>query len=154
MPETTLVITDTSCLIVLTRIGALDVLHRLYAEVTVTDVIAGEFGEPLPEWLRVRRAVNTAYQQLLEATLDPGEASAIALAMETDGALLVVDDLKGRREAQRLGLRITGTLGVLYKAKEMGIVPQLAPLLALLQQEGFRIAPAIIDELLHRAGEA
>ncbi len=153
MPET-LVITDTSCLIAMTRIGAMELLHKLYAPVVVTDVIAGEFGEPLPQWIEVRKVANAAYQQLLEATLDPGEASAIALAIEVGNVLLVIDDLKGRKEAKRLGLKITGTIGILYKAKETGIVPKLAPLLETLQQAGFRVAPEIINELLRMAGEA
>lgn len=154
MPDRMLVITDTSCLIALTRIGEMELLRKLYASIVVTDVIAREFGEPLPEWIEVCKVANAVYQQLLEATLDPGEASAIALAMETDNALLVIDDLKGRKEAKRLGLKITGTLGLFYKAKEAGIVPKLAPLLEALQEAGFRIAPEIINELLRMANEA
>ncbi len=154
MLERTLVITDTSCLIVLGRIGATEILHKLYAEVVVTDVIAAEFGEPLPEWIEVRKVRNANYQKLLEASLDPGEASAIALAIETgENALLVIDDLKGRKEAARLGLRMTGTLGVLYKAREEGIVERLSPLLASVEKAGFRIAPSILAELLRKAGE-
>ncbi len=153
MREGTLIITDTSCLIVLSRIGALGVLHGLYRTVVVTDVIAGEFGEPLPEWIEVRKVANGAYQKLLEASLDAGEASAIALAIETDDALLVVDDLKARREAARLGIRMTGTLGILFRARERGVVPEIAPLIAAMEEAGFRIAPAIIDELLLKVGE-
>ncbi len=153
MPEQTLVITDTSCLIVLSRIGEMELLHKLYSPVVVTHTIEGEFGEPLPEWIEVRGVSNTAYQKLLEATLDQGEASAIALAIEIPGALLVVDDLKARREVARLGLSMTGTLGILHKAKQKGIVPRLAPLLEKVEKSGFRISPAIIDEMLHRVGE-
>jgi predicted nucleic acid-binding protein len=131
----------------------MDLLHKLYPVVVVTDVIAAEFGEPLPEWMDIRKVSNTAYQRLLEATLDAGEASAIALAIETRGALLVVDDLKARKEAARLGLRMTGTLGILFKAKETGHIPALRPLLEKVEQAGFRVAPSIIDELLQRAGE-
>jgi predicted nucleic acid-binding protein len=153
MPDHTLVITDTSCLIVLSRIGSMGLLHRLYRVVVVTDTIADEFGEPLPEWIEVRKVSNTAYQRLLEATLDAGESSAIALAIETPGALLVVDDMKARKEIMRLGLPMTGTLGILFKAKQAGVIPLLAPLLKEVEQAGFRVAPAIIDEMLRRVGE-
>ncbi len=153
MLDGTLVITDTSCLIVLSRIGALDLLHRLYRTVIVTDVIAAEYGEPLPEWMEVRRVANIAYQRLLEASLDAGEASAIALAIETGDVLLVVDDLKARREAARLNIPMTGTLGILFKAKENGIIPEIAPLIAAMEQAGFRVAPAIVDELLRKSRE-
>jgi predicted nucleic acid-binding protein len=131
----------------------MDLLHKLYPVVVVTDTIAGEFGEPLPEWIETRKVSNIAYQRLLEATLDPGESSAIALAMETPGSLLVVDDLKARKEVMRLGLPMTGTLGILYKAKQTGLVRHLAPLLGKVEKAGFRIAPAIVDEMLHRVGE-
>jgi predicted nucleic acid-binding protein len=129
-------------------------LHQLYKTVVVTDVIAAEFGEPLPKWIEIRKITNTAYQRLLEGTLDAGEASAIALAMETQGALLVVDDLKARKEASRLGLKMTGTMGILYRAKQAGIVPLLAPLLQNIEQAGFRISSAIVEELLRKSGEA
>ncbi len=119
----------------------------------VTAVIAEEFGEPLPEWVKIQNPEPTA-QRLLESTLDPGEASAIALSLQIEDPLLVIDDLKGRKEAKRLGLKITGTLGVLYKAKEIGVIPELAPLLDKVVESGFRIAPDIIDELRRRAGES
>ncbi len=153
MLDGTLVITDTSCLIVLSRIGALDLLHRLYRTVIVTDVIAAEYGEPLPEWMEVRRVANIAYQRLLEASLDAGEASAIALAIETGDVLLVVDDLKARREAARLNIPMTGTLGIIFKAKENGVISEIAPLIAAMEQAGFRVAPAIVDELLRKSRE-
>lgn len=153
MPDQTLVITDTSCLIVLSRIGKMDLLHKLYPTVVATHTIAGEFGETLPEWIEVRGVSNTAYQKLLEATLDPGEASAIALAIETQGALLIVDDLKARKEVARLGLPMTGTLGILYKAKQRGFIRQLTPMLDRVGKAGFRISPSIVEEMLRRVGE-
>ena len=138
----------------MSRIGALRLLREIFGTVVITNVIAEEFGEQIPEWIKVREAENTNYRQLLEATLDSGEASAIALAIELDGVLLVVDDLKARKEAIRLGLKIIGTLGILYKGKVTGLIPFIKPYLDKLQQEGFRIAPKIVTELLNRAGEA
>lgn len=98
-------------------------------------------------------AKNRSYQTLLEATLDPGEASAIALAMETENPLLVIDDLKGRKEATRIGLMITGTLGVLAKARERGIIGSLSDTVNDLQAAGFRIAPEIVRRLLEHVNE-
>ena len=68
--------------------------------------------------------------------------------METENTLLIIDDLKARREAKRLGLPITGTLGVLYAAKQKGLIPLLKPYLETLQSADFRIAPNIVKELL------
>ena len=78
--------------------------------VFVTTEIAQEFGEPLPKWIVIKQVKEKKYQQLLENTLDKGEASAIALALEMEDVLLILDDLKARKEAQKLGLKITGTL--------------------------------------------
>ncbi len=152
MPNT-IVITDTSCLIALTKIDALGLLRELYEHVIITQEICAEFGDVLPGWIEIREVTNKRYQQLLESTLDKGEASAIALAMELNDVLLVVDDLKGRKEAERLGLHITGTLGILFRAKQLGIISALKPCLDQLQASDFRIAPAIVQKLLHESKE-
>jgi len=82
-----------------------------------------------------------------------GEAAVLALARLSDDA----PDPHGRRlaraHARGLGLRITGTLGVILRAKRDGCVPAVAPLLRQLQDEGFRIAPATRGEVLRLAGE-
>jgi predicted nucleic acid-binding protein len=147
------VITDTSCLIALTKTGALDLLRLMYREIVVTDEIRDEFGEPLPDWIEIRSVRDRNYQQLLELTLDKGESSAIALALELENVLLIIDDLKARKEAKRLGLSMTGTLGVLYAAKQKGLIPALKPYLDALQSVDFRVAPHILEELLSLSGE-
>jgi predicted nucleic acid-binding protein len=141
-------IADTSCLIVLAKTNALGLLHQLYAEVIITEDVYAEFGDTLPEWIEVRPVVNKKYQQLLELNLDKGESSAIALAMETKDTLLIIDDLKARKEAKRLGFSVTGTLGVLYAAKQQELIPALKPYIDALQSVGFRIAAGIVKELL------
>jgi len=148
-----IIITDTSCLIALTKINVLHLLHELYEHVVITEEIYAEFGEPLPEWIEIKQVANKKYQQLLENTLDKGEASAIALAIELEEVLLVVDDLKGRKEAERLGLKITGTLGILFRMKQMGKLSVLKPYLEVLQTAGFRVAPAVIEKILQKSGE-
>jgi predicted nucleic acid-binding protein len=152
MPEIA-VITDTSCLIALTKTDAIDLLRLLYHEVVVTEDILDEFGEPLPEWIKVKPVTNKNYQRLLEATLDRGESSAIALSIELGDVLLIIDDLKGRKEAKRLGLKITGTLGLLFNAKQRGFIPALKPYLDKLQAVDFRVSPIIVKELLTMSNE-
>ena len=85
--------------------------------------------------------------------LDEGEASAIALAYNYEDATLILDDLKSRKEATTLGFKITGTLGVLYKMKEQGIINSLKENISLLTESGFRISPKLIDGLLKNTGE-
>ena len=147
------VIADTSCLIALTKIEAINLLKNLYEEVYITDEIALEFGESLPEWIRIENVKNKKYQQLLDLYLDLGEASAIALALEKVDALLILDDLKGRKEAEKLGFRITGTLGILFKAKKVGLIPELKSYVEKLKVVGFRISPKIEEEILRKSNE-
>ena len=127
MPE--VVIADASCLIVLTKIGELEVLQRLYGAVLTTPIVAAEFGKPLPEWIRLESARDTQRQRELATRLDAGESSAIALALEKPGSLIILDDYKARQAADRLGVRLTGTLGILIRAKKSGVIPALQPIL-------------------------
>jgi predicted nucleic acid-binding protein len=123
------IISDTSCLILLDKIGELEILHTLYGNIITTQQVASEFGGILPGWIVIVNPVNKNYQTIIEASLDKGEASAIALAVEYDDCLLIIDDLKGRKFALQLGLQITGTLGVLIEAKSGGHIPFLKPIL-------------------------
>jgi len=148
-----IVIADTSCLIALTNIEAIDILKELYQEVYITEEILNEFGEAVPDWIKIEKVKNEKYKKLLEQLLDSGEASAIALALEYDNVLLVLDDLKGRKEAERLGFKITGTLGVLFKAKQEGIIKELKLYLERLKHVGFRISEKIENEILKRSNE-
>lgn len=152
MPEN-IVIADTSCLIALTNIEALHVLKALYSNVFITPEIAREFDEVLPEWISVEEVSNKKYQQILATRLDLGEASAIALAMEKNEVLLILDDLKGRKEAEKLGFTITGTLGVLYKAKKENVIELIKRYLDSLKTVGFRISSELEMNLLERSGE-
>ena len=152
MPNIT-VIADTSCLIALSKIEAIELLKKLYEEVYITEEIALEFGESLPEWVRIENVKNKKYQQLLDLYLDLGEASAIALALEKIDVLLILDDLKGRKEAEKLGFRITGTLGILFKAKKVGLITELKSYIEKLKAVGFRLSPKIEDDILRKSNE-
>lgn len=82
MPE--VVISDTSCLILLKKIDELPLLRECYQRVLITDVIAAEFGEPLPAWIVIRNANDNNVIRMLRQLVDPGEASAFALAFEVN----------------------------------------------------------------------
>lgn len=88
----------------------------------------------------------------LRLLVDPGESEAIALAYEK-GVRIILDDRKARGLAQRLGIPVTGTVGLLLKAKQEGILPALCPLLDALDQVGFRISEALRAEALRLADE-
>lgn len=148
-----IIISDTSCFIILTNIGEFDLLRKVYGEVTTTVDIANEFGEQLPEWVKIRPIKDKYRQQLLEMQIDKGESSAIALALETQDNTLILDDYKARKIAEQLGLSYTGTIGVIIKAKLKGIIPSIKPLLEKISRTDFRISAEIELQALKDANE-
>ena len=85
--------------------------------------------------------------------IDKGESSAIALAIETKGSTLILDDYKARKIAERLGIRFTGTIGVVIKAKLSGIIPSIKPILEKIKRTDFRMTVEIELQALKEAGE-
>jgi predicted nucleic acid-binding protein len=149
--EYEVVIADTSCLILLEKIGELDLLRLIFGRVTITNEIAREFGSDLADWFTVRWVKNANLQH--DFDLDPGETSAIALALELDSVLVILDDYKARKVAQRMGLEISGTLGVVLKAKRLNIIDSVRPLLEKIQLTNFRYSQKVFDQILSLAGE-
>ncbi len=147
------IISDTSCLIQLELIGELELLYKLFGSITVTPEIVDKFHGQLPDWIIIESASNKTYQRILEASLDIGEASAIALAIEQGECLLIMDDWKGRKLAEKLGLTITGTLGVLINAKLSGLVPSIKPYLIKMKSTGFRLFIDLEQHILQKSGE-
>lgn len=147
------VIADTSCFILLDKIDCLNILYELFREVTTTIEVSNEFGKLLPGWIKVETIKDKFQQTLLEAEIDRGEASAIALAMQMTNPLLILDDSKARRIAAKLNIQFTGTLGVLLKAKEAGIIPALKPILEKIQQTNFRFSKNVFLDILRAANE-
>lgn len=89
----------------------------------------------------------------MELQIDKGEASAIALAKETPDSTIILDDYKARKVAEKLGLHITGTIGVIIKAKLNGIISSIKPYLAKLNQTDFRVSAELEQQALQQAGE-
>jgi len=139
--------------IILTNIGELSLLQKLYSKITTTIEIATEFGEPLPEWVEILSVKSKDTQRLLEMQIDKGESSAIALALEISDSLLILDDIKARKVATQLGLSITGTLGIIIKAKLEGIIPSVIPILNKIKQTDFRLSNEVELQVLKAAME-
>jgi predicted nucleic acid-binding protein len=148
-----IIVSDTSCLILLNKIGRISLLKALFGKIAITTTIANEFGQTIPEFIDIEDANNKVYQQILEGFLDPGEASAIALALEKDDCLLIMDESKGRREARQLKLNITGTIGILIVAKEKGLIETFTEVIDQISLTDFRISESLILEAKRRCGE-
>lgn len=148
-----LIIADASCFILLSKIGELQLLKEVYGQIITTPTIVEEFGETLPTWVQVLAAADNYRLQLLEMQLDRGESSAIALALERPGSTLIIDDYKARKIAERLGLKLTGTLGVILKAKANGVIPAITPLLEKIKHTNFRLSAELEAQALRAANE-
>ena len=152
-PEYSVVISDTTCLILLQKLDAFDVLRNLYPQTITTPEVVSEFGEGLPSWITIQSVKNNALVDLFRESVDPGEASAIALAIELPNCLLIVDDKKARKLANQMNLEFIGTLGLLVEAKNQDLIPQVKPYLDQIQQTNFRVSQDIIDYVLELAKE-
>ena len=161
--EARLVVVNTTPIIALSLIGELDLLRILYGQALApssveAEVRAGGRGgigrTELQEasWLRIVSLQEPSRADLL-ADLDRGEAEVIALAQELSADLVIIDERLARRHARRLGLTLTGTLGVLLKAKQLGYVKFVAPLIDRMRRDGIRLSDEVVAEVLALAGE-
>ncbi len=159
MPE---VFANTTPLQYLHRLGRLDWLRDFYGRVVVPEPVAAELaaglqlGANVPDvraisWIEVR-AVPEA-DEAFPNFIHRGEAAVMTFARSSGDALILMDDGLARIHARRLGLRLTGTLGVILRAKREGLIPAVEPMLRQLQSEGFRMAPATFAKVLRLAGE-
>ncbi|MDX5479089.1 MAG: DUF3368 domain-containing protein [Cyclobacteriaceae bacterium] len=149
-----IIIADTSCLIVLDKVGYLDLLNKVFGEVVITQQVFEEFGKSAPPWILIEKTKNpNPNQKILEATLDKGEASSISLAMDYDDSLLIIDESKGRKIAKSLGLKITGTLGILVIAKSNNLIGEVKPIIDKIKSTNFRISPQLEQLVLIKCEE-
>jgi len=147
------IIADSSCLILLDKIEELELLKQLFGKVIITSIIAEEFGVALPDWILITDAENKNYQNILELSVDRGEASAIALAVEQTDCLLILDDQKARKLAAELKLKYTGTIALLVEAKLKGYIKSVHPILNKIRKTNFHLTPELEKKLLKSAGE-
>ena len=156
------VVADAGPLIALARLDALPWLPLLFSHAWVTETVLAEClaGIDAVECGRIRAAVDRGQLEVrtpppsdLGWTVDAGEASAIAAALEL-GAGVLMDDRAGRRLATRLGLPVIGVLGVLVLAKRAGLVAEIRPLVITLVNSGYFLSSGVIEQALRLAGES
>lgn len=148
------IIADTTCFILLDKIGEMELLKSVFGKITTTPTIVSEFGRPLPDWINIVSVHDIRLQEALQLEVDAGEASAIALASELAPAFLILDDLEARRLAKQLNFEFTGTLGLILRAKRTGHIQLIKPILEKMQKTNFRISDKLYQDVLAQAGEA
>ena len=157
-------VADASFVIGISLCEQWDILKALVETLIIADKVWEEVverGEGKPGEKELRQATfvkrqtvsNTSAVTMLMATLDKGEAETLVLATELSVTNVFVDDLRGRKVAQSLGLQTVGVAGFLLFAKKKRKIKAVRPLLLQLQQKGFRLSSRLIDAVLEEAGE-
>ena len=145
-----IIISDTSCLIALSKIDKLSLLKDLYQEIIITREVFNEFGGSLPDWILISEVKDRQKQEELEKFLDTGEASSIALALEINNFTLIIDELKGRKIAQSLNIDIIGTIGVILLANKRGLIKDVIGIMLILVNKGFRLPDELINIIIEK----
>ncbi|NET57983.1 MAG: DUF3368 domain-containing protein [Symploca sp. SIO2E6] len=157
-------ISNTSPMLYLHRIGKLDWLPEIFAEILVPSAVVNELREGRPRgydcpdlsiytWLQVVEPISIP-ANLTVGDLGLGEQTAIALTLENSGFVVLLDDGLARSTAQALGLTVWGTLKILLTAKSQGLTEQIMPLVDQLQDSGMWISDDIRSRVIHLAGES
>jgi predicted nucleic acid-binding protein len=146
------IVSDTSCLILFYKIEELDLLKKLFGRLHITDTVFKEFNQPIPDWIEVVE-LKTDVHKGLSGYLDAGEATSIALASEYEDSLLIIDEIKGRKAAKEMGIPVTGSLGLLVAAKSKGHLKDVKPIIDKIQRTNFRISEELIESVLVKVNE-
>ena len=162
-----LVASNTSPISNLAIIGRLSILRSQFREIWIPGAVQSELGQlshpaALKEiqqalqdgWIKPRALREDKVARLRAGALDPGESEAIALALELSADLILLDERDGRNAAERAGLRVTGVLGVLLRAKNDGQIQLLKPEVeALRARAQFFLSARLQEAVLELAGE-
>lgn len=152
-----LVVSDTSAVSALLQVDQVELLDDLYDQVVIPPAVEQELlrgHSSVPSFVHVHSIDETPELQRRRIILDEGEACAITLAEQINADLLLIDEKKGRLEAEQSGVRYIGLVGVLVEAKRRRFLPAVRPILErLVAEAGFRLAPALYDAVLAEAGE-
>lgn len=155
-----IIVINTGPLILLDKIDALDFAGKLPLQFICPPAVRAEIDAGIkhsntaitPDWLKVV-PLTAPLSPLVAMSLDLGEAEVIQLALDNGIANVCLDDLRGRKIAESLGLTVTGLLGLLGRAKHLGIIDSLRPFTEKLLAEGGRYSPRLINGFLADFGE-
>jgi uncharacterized protein len=156
-----IVFSNTTPLIALSAIKQLDLLPQLFYKIYVVDTVVRECAKGgriiVPdltklEWLHCVENKHYTHNPMLIA-LDDGEKHTIEAALAHQADYTIIDEKLGRTIAEYLGLKITGTLGVLLKAKQQGLIPSFITCVQKMQQHGLRYNQQLVAQLALRVGE-
>lgn len=159
-----IVIVNSTPIIALSSIHKLDLLRELYGEVIIPKAVHDEvmvkkdFETQVSlarakDWVLIKNISNSETKKFFKVQLHDGEVEVMLLGKELEADLLVIDDYIAREYAKYLEFKVTGTLGIILKAKENGILKEVKPLVLDLLDNGIYIGDKLIASILMMAGE-
>ena len=154
------VIVNTTPLIALANIDQLELLHKLYENIIIPQAVLDEIiREPARQkvrsasWIRVDSIKDESQKDMFRARLHAGEVEVMILAREQNADLVIMDDDAAKKTAKFLGFNVTGTLGVLLKAKREGYLDKVEPVMNDMIRDGLFISDTVKGYVLKEAGE-
>ena len=158
------VIVNSTPLIALCHVNQLNILKELYGEVIIPSAVYDEISvkkdsvckkivDESLEWIHVQKIQNVMAKAMFKSQLHDGEVEVMILAKEQNADVVIIDDQNAKKYAKYLELPVTGTLGILIKAKQVGYIPELKPLLDVMVQNGIYIKNSLIEHCLELVGE-
>ena len=158
------VIVNTTPLIALSHVGELTLLQKLYGEIMIPQAVYQELSakedsickkqvDNSLDWIRVENIENQMAKAMYKTQLHEGEVEVMILAKEKSADVVIIDDANAKKHAKYLGLPVTGTLGVLIKAKKQGHIKELKPIIQEMVDKSIYISESLIKLCLEQAGE-
>ena len=157
------VVVNSTPLIILCGVGKLNILKELYGEIIIPPAVFREVTakkdsacsqiQSAGAWICVEPIKDQAEKKMYKAKLHDGEVEVMILAQEQNADLVILDDNAAKKTAKYLGLTVTGTLGVLIKAKRQGIITEVRPIVSEMRQKGFYVSKVVERMVLEQVGE-
>lgn len=152
-----LVVSDTTAITTLMKAGLEPVLEKLFGKVAIPEMVAIElrqFHADIPAWCEIHYVHPHPLLPVISQNIDPGEAEAICLALDLKADAILLDDRKGKREAESRGLSCLALPAILLAAKRQGVIQSLSRALDMLDRQGsYRLKAHVMEALLREAGE-
>lgn len=158
------VIVNTTPLIALCHVGQLTVLQKLYGEIMIPKAVYQELSakedsicrkqvDSSLDWIHVESIENEMAKAMYKTQLHEGEVEVMILAKEKCADVVIIDDANAKKHAKYLGLPVTGTLGVLVKAKKQGHIKELKPIIQEMVDKHIYISEGLIKLCLEQVDE-
>ena len=158
------VVVNTTPLIALSHVGQFSILKELYGEIIIPEAVYREVSvksdsickrmvDSSLDWIRVEKIQNQMAKAMYKTQLHEGEVEVMILSKEIGADVVIIDDANAKKHAKYLGLPVTGTLGVLIKAKQTGHIEALKPILHQMIEHGIYISNSLVELCLKQVGE-